>query len=257
MKENKKGCYTYMKRLNLGFLLIILLIVPSTLIYLLHYFIFKDSQYLLKDFISQLAFLPIYYLFTTLIIDNIWTRKEKLELNRKINMLIGVFFSEFGNEFIIFFQEFDTKFCEFSKKLLIDDTWSENKFSKASQFINTFDFNVDIRNSDSNKLKRFLELKHSFLVSMLENQNILEHDTFTELMLAVFHLSEELKFRSSLQDSPPTDLNHISLDMKRAYKLLVFEWLNYIRHIKSEYPYLYSLSIRKNPFLKENNIIIY
>lgn len=246
-----------MKRLNIGFLLIVLLIVPSTLFYLLHYFIFKDFQYLLKDFISQLAFLPIYYLFTTLIIDNIWSRKEKLELNRKINMLIGVFFSEFGNEFIIFFQAFDTKFPEFSKNLLIDGTWSESKFSKAFQFINTFDFNVDIRNGDYYKLKNFLELKHPFLVSMLENQNILEHDTFTELMLAVFHLSQELKFRSSLEDSPPTDLNHISLDMKRAYELLVFEWLNYTRHIKSEYPYLYSLSIRKNPFLNENNIIIY
>jgi len=36
--------------------------------------------------------------------------------------------------------------------------------------------------------------------------------------------------------------------MKRAYILLVSQWLNYMKHLKSDYPYLFSLAVRMNPF---------
>ena len=37
-------------------------------------------------------------------------------------------------------------------------------------------------------------------------------------------------------------------DIKRAYTLLVFEWLSYMKHLKNNYPYLFSLAMRLNPF---------
>jgi hypothetical protein len=36
--------------------------------------------------------------------------------------------------------------------------------------------------------------------------------------------------------------------MKRAYLLLISEWLAYLKHLKENYPYLFSLSVRTNPF---------
>ncbi len=36
--------------------------------------------------------------------------------------------------------------------------------------------------------------------------------------------------------------------MKRFYGLLTAEWLDYVRHLQENYPYLFSLAVRTNPF---------
>jgi hypothetical protein len=33
-----------------------------------------------------------------------------------------------------------------------------------------------------------------------------------------------------------------------VYGLLVIEWLKYMQHLKQQYPYLFSLAMRTNPF---------
>ena len=83
---------------------------------------------------------------------------------------------------------------------------------------------------------------------MLENPTLLEHESFTELLRAVFHLLEELVSRDTLSDLPDTDIDHLSGDIGRVYGLLVGEWLDYMQHLKNNYPYLFSLSMRTNPF---------
>ncbi len=47
---------------------------------------------------------------------------------------------------------------------------------------------------------------------------------------------------------PETDYAHLGGDMKRAYTLLILEWQDYMRYLKDNYPYLFSLAIRTNPF---------
>ncbi len=69
-------------------------------------------------------------------------------------------------------------------------------------------------------------------------------------------MTEELQFRESLEGLPRADMDHISLDMKRAYSRLLIQWLNYMEHLKSDYPYLYSLAVRTNPFNPEAKVII-
>ncbi len=41
---------------------------------------------------------------------------------------------------------------------------------------------------------------------------------------------------------------HLSGDIRRAYSILITEWLAYMKHLKSDYPYLFSLAVRTNPF---------
>ena len=36
--------------------------------------------------------------------------------------------------------------------------------------------------------------------------------------------------------------------MQRGYVLLIKEWLAYMAHLKTSYPYLFSLALRTNPF---------
>jgi len=93
-----------------------------------------------------------------------------------------------------------------------------------------------------------LKEKRQFLLNLLENPNLLEHESFTNLLWAVFHLTEELTLRGSLNGLQKTDCKHLAGDMKRAYHLLILEWLDYMKHLKVNYPYLFSLAVRTNPF---------
>ena len=90
--------------------------------------------------------------------------------------------------------------------------------------------------------------KRQFLLALLGNPNLLEHEKFTELLWAVFHLTDELSHRKSMEHLPPSDYEHLSGDIRRAYSLLVREWLSHLEHLKASYPYLFSLAVRTNPF---------
>jgi hypothetical protein len=86
------------------------------------------------------------------------------------------------------------------------------------------------------------------MIKLLENPILVEHETFSELLLSVFHVEEELSGRKDVLHLSKPDSDHIALDMKRAYRLLFFEWLYYMEHLKTQYPYLFSFAMRTNPF---------
>jgi hypothetical protein len=62
-----------------------------------------------------------------------------------------------------------------------------------------------------------------------------------------FVLTEELAYRSDTACLPSSDIGHLSRDVKRVYHLIVGEWLSYMRHLKKNYPFLFSLAMRINP----------
>jgi hypothetical protein len=102
----------------------------------------------------------------------------------------------------------------------------------------------------------FLTHHKGFLLALLENPQLIEHDSFTPLLQAVFHLTEELISRERLTGLPPADYAHLSGDLNRVYSLLTGEWLTYMRHLKKNYPYLFSLAMRTNPFDSHAEVII-
>ncbi|MHB8918870.1 MAG: hypothetical protein ACYC4H_12665, partial [Desulfocucumaceae bacterium] len=90
--------------------------------------------------------------------------------------------------------------------------------------------------------------KKEFLLRLLENPILLDHETFTDLLWAVFHLTEELDYRQSLSGLSLSDYLHLSEDIRRSYVLLIDQWVKYMKHLKDNYPYLFSLALRVNPF---------
>jgi hypothetical protein len=83
---------------------------------------------------------------------------------------------------------------------------------------------------------------------LLGNPNLLEHETFTNLPWAVFHLAEELGIRKNVSLLPENDYEHLLGDIKRVNVLLISEWLDYMKHLQEDYPFLFSLAVRTNPF---------
>jgi hypothetical protein len=117
-----------------------------------------------------------------------------------------------------------------------------------SKRLKKYDYAISIRRGDLSSLKQKLVKEREFMLRLLENQNLLEHDAFTGLLMSVFHLAEELESRPDLSNLSELDLRHIAGDMQRAYSLLISEWLSYMKHLRENYPYLFSFAMRTNPF---------
>ncbi len=237
-----------MKKDNWQFLLGIFLVLLSVVIYLIHYLLFRDLHHIFIYLVGHLAFLPIEVLLVTLVIHRLLMAREKRAMLKKLNMVIGAFFSEVGTELLRLLSGFDPSIDKIRNDLMVADGWSKEKFSEVSSKLKNMQYIANSKRGNLKELKDFLTGKRTVLLLLLQNQNLLEHDTFTDLLWAVFHLTEELSNRQSLESLPATDYEHISIDIRRAYSLLISEWLDYMEHLKREYPYLFSLAIRTNPF---------
>jgi len=184
------------------------------------------------------------------------SRREKLARMKKLNMVIGVFFSEVGNRLIRIFAQADPRFEEIQKGLIITEKWTHQDFLAVSEHLKGLKYGVEIAHMDLAGLKDFLLKQRDFLVRLLENPTLLEHEYFTDLLRAVFHLTEELAYREDLSQQPGTDRVHIAGDINRAYHLLVHQWVDYMEYLKANYPYLFSLAMRTNPFDRQASPIV-
>lgn len=237
-----------MKHFRWQVVLGIALIALSVLLYGLHYLFFHDSHHIFIYLLGDIAFVPIEVLLVTLIIHQLLTKREKRAQLEKMNMVIGAFFSEVGTELLLYFSRCDHTIDLKRTDFVIKSNWGNKKYSDVIKQLNKYDFKVRITNNDLKKLKGFLKDKREFLLRLLENPNLLEHELFTDLLWAVFHLTEELCVRKDVMKTADNDREHIAGDMTRAYKLLAREWLFYMKHLKNSYPYLFSLALRTNPF---------
>ena len=245
-----------MKHFRWQIILAALLIFLSAIFYLIHYAIFKDAHHIFLYLVGDIAFVPIEVLLVTVIIHQVLSAREKNARMQKLNMVIGAFFSELGTKLLAHFSDWDPKLDKIRKELVVTGDWSPEEFSAVSKRLRKYDYLIDIHQVDLDGLRKFLAEKIDFLLRLLENPTLLEHESFTDLLWAVFHLAEELAVRDTLRKLPPTDYEHLAGDIKRIYGLLVHEWLNYMEHLKSNFPYLFSLAIRTNPFDQEASPIV-
>ncbi len=224
------------------------LVILTAGMYLLHFLIFKDARHIFIYLLGDIAFLPLQVLFVTLIINRLLSNREKRTKLKKMNMVIGTFFSEVGGGLLGMFLQFEKNEKDLKALVLHDQRWGDKDFIRLRGRLREFQYDVDCRGGSLRELRVFLAARRTFLLSLLGNANLLEHDTFTDLLWAVFHLTDELLHRDDFELLPAADLQHLAQDLRRALQLLVLEWLAYMRHLKHAYPYLFSLAIRTNPF---------
>lgn len=234
----------------------LVLIVLSLLFYEAEYLIFGDAKHIMLYFFQDLAFVFVEVLLVTLVLHRLLAFREKKALMQKMNMVIGAFFSEVGTALIRSFRSFDTDPARIGTGLVVTTAWDEKKFRRMRKAALGIDHKIDCAKGDLPALKEFLVSRRPFLLGLLENPNLLEHETFTNLLWAVFHLTEELASRPGLKGLPETDYAHLAGDIRRAYGLLISEWLAYMAHLKTSYPYLFSLAVRTNPFDPNASVIV-
>jgi hypothetical protein len=244
------------KRSSFIIYLAIAFVALSALAYFIHYLIFGDVRHIFIYMVGDLAFLPLEVLLVVVIIERLLARREMQAKLEKLNMVVGAFFSELGNYLLQdLLRHFDNR-LEISNHLNITGDWTKKDFKKAADFAYHLKVDVNCRNIDLGRLKAFLAEKRTFLLTLLENPNLLENDRFTDLLWAVTHLDEELEARTSLIGLPEKDLEHLAVDIQRMYDHLASEWLDYVQHLKSKYPFLFSLVLRTHPFQEYQSPII-
>jgi len=224
------------------------LVVISSLLYFAHYLIFHDTHHIFIYMVGDIAFVPIEVLLVTLILHQLLTRREKQVMRKKMNMVIGAFFSEVGMPLMQMLTVFDNDISKRREWLLIKPTWNDHDFHALLKALRSSHYNLDARSGDLENLKEFLESKRVFLLGLLENPSLLEHEQFTDLLWAVFHLVEELVARKKVVHLSQSDYDHLAGDIKRAYSHIIMQWVFYMKHLKIDYPYLFSLAVRTNPF---------
>ncbi len=236
------------KHINWMLSISLLLIIASALTYTIHYFIFHDLHHIFIYMIGDFGFLFLDVLLVILLIERLLSRRDKRSIMNKLNMVIGTFFSEVGLELLRKFSNFVINSQSLERQLEISPDWEKKDFKKAMAAVQEFPYEIKIDKTSLTEIRQFLVSKRSFLMRLLENPNLLEHERFTDLLWAVFHLTEELVFRGDLlEDLPDTDYEHLNIDLRRAYSQLTIEWISYTSHLKESYPFLYSFVARVNP----------
>ncbi len=237
-------------------LIVLLMLVSSLVLYGVDYLVFGQAREIGFGLLGNLAFLPIYVLFVTLMIERLLKERDKEALRQKMNMVIGVFFSEVGTVLLRDGFAFLVDKEQLSERVRISPSWTDREFRELAAFLDGSQLQMNSSLCDLGELKGFLVSRRNFLLGLLENPNLLEHDGFTDLLWAVFHLLEELEARSTLVGLPQSDLDHLSGDIRRAYTHLLSQWVIYLRHLKEDYPYLFSLAVRNNPLNPEARVVI-
>ena len=236
------------RRFNWQIALAMSLVALSAVVYFVHFLIFRDAHHIFIYMIGDIAFVFIEVLMVTLIIHGVLSLREKRAIMDKLNMVIGAFFTEVGTGLLQRIAALDEDFYEVRQNLLLNKDWTRRDFAQAGKRMAEYDYTIEVKPEALDELRDFLLAKREFLLRLLENPNLLEHESFTDVLWAVTHLAEELSHRATAYGLPAADYEHLAGDVSRAYARTIGEWLTYMEHLQRKYPYLFSLAVRTNPF---------
>ncbi|WP_407431647.1 hypothetical protein [Methanobrevibacter sp.] len=231
----------------------IIMVIAIIVIYGSNILILKDPEHVISYIWTHLGFIPVDILIVAFVLDEIISKKEKEAMMEKLDMIMSTFFSELGNDLIsqlssINHYKADTKYLESIKD------WTDEDYENILKKIKNVDipFKADVAQQDREEyltnIRNLLINKREFIVGLINNQNLLEKEEFSELLNAILHLDDELEHRSDLSKVSDVDFNHLNGDMQRVYNKLIHEWVYYLKYINKHYPYMIALVIRTNPF---------
>ncbi|MEA5142853.1 MAG: hypothetical protein VB023_04650 [Oscillibacter sp.] len=228
---------------------ILLLAALSAAIYLTQILLFRDVKdtafYLMQDF----AFLPVQVALVTVIAGRIINDQEKESRVEKTRMLTGSFFSGVGVELLRIVKTAVGDYPALRELLQAQGEWERRDFNEAARALRELPFTIACGPEHLARLKELLLAEKMPLLVISSNPVLLEHEDFTDMLWAVFHLTDELAARSDLSHLSEADMTHLNADTQRVMKLVLVNWMLHMGYLKAEYPYLFRLEAARNPFL--------
>ena len=216
----------------------------------------RDLGHIFLWNLTSLAFLPLSVLVVTLFVERMLAMREKEERLTKTSMLLGVFFSAVGMRLLNRCVASDPSPEALREGFGSPAAWERFSWPQAQEVLSRHSYAITPDVEHLRELKELLSTQRDLLLRLLENPILLEHEAFTDLLRAVFHLAEELDFRPGFDSLPKSDLEHLAGDTRRVYGQLTREWVSYLITLRSDYPYLFSLAVRTNPLSVQSSAIV-
>ncbi|MEN6549837.1 MAG: hypothetical protein ABFE07_27665 [Armatimonadia bacterium] len=223
------------------------LVAAAIALHALHYLIFGDARHIAIYLLGDIAFLPVEVLFVTLVVDRLLSGRERAARQHKMNMVIGVFFTELGRPLLATLRSLTTDGKDLLKRLQLAPQTGEKELRQAIHEAHHLSLSIALTPGDMRTLKDLVHAHQALTLQLLANSTLLEHEAFTDVLWAVAHLEEELMARQDLDHLPESDVIHIEGDVQRVYRRLLSQWLEYLLHLHKFYPYLYSFAVRADP----------
>lgn len=237
-----------MPRLSWKIRIALILSGLTVVLTLLHIALFDDARTLFFYLALDIVFVPVQVLLVSIVIEQLLSERETQVKRRKLNMVIGAFMGVLGTRLLGDIGRICIEAQPFASALNVSGAWKKNDYRQARHHVVASHLAFAPTWADLEELRTLLRRQRNFLLGLLQNANTLEHEAFSDLLLAVSHLTEELECRGDFAGLPESDLHHLHGDLQRAYGLLVQQWLSYMQHLQSDYPYIFSLSVRTSPF---------
>ena len=87
--------------------------------------------------------------------------------------------------------------------------------------------------------------------TLMTTESLHDHETFTEMLMLIMHLKEELDARDITSLTEEERL-HLEQDMATLYHYLTYEWCYYLNYLSKHYPSLFNTAIMLSPFNKKH-----
>lgn len=208
-----------MKKIRYYFVISFILIALSSIMFFIHYLIFGQALNTAYYSLMNLCFIPINSLVVTIMLEKLIDYRAKKDRIEKINMLVGIFFTEVGGKLMHFIIDADK-----DAKNYITNFEDLNKIKKC---LYEYNYKVDMKYIDLCAIKNILVEHNNLFVTLISNESILQHQIFTDLLMSVIHLRDEIIFIEKDKDSG-FNINHLENDVIRVYKNISIQWISYL-----------------------------
>ena len=223
--------------------LILLLLCTSALLYAIHYLIFRDLHHLAIFGLHELAFVPLEVILVTLGLDKLVEKTHREEARSKVSIIETLYFNESGGTMLRYLTSFDPDAARLRELLQVTENWRSSDFRQAIRQLKSYPFLLDLDRID------FFGL-HYHLSSMLENPALTQSEAFTEMIMKIYLLWEELDGRTNLYQLPEKDRNYLAELLHEIYRELTEYWLDNVYNHSIHNRFRLHRAIESNPFME-------
>jgi len=227
----------------------VLLLLMSLFFYAINYLTFHDTTFIEKYILVQLGFLPISVLLVTIVLNSLIARRERKERMEKMNIIISSFFAEIGKDLLRYLSKYDERIEELVDDVVNIEKFSDEEFERLKEKMERRKYRIKIERMNLYELRKFLLDNKEFSVNLLDNPALMEHERFTELLWNLLHVTEELRRVMNFEALSQEDREDIRRDIELLYRLLSYEWVNYIHYLRKSYPHISVYEAKTNPFI--------
>ena len=134
-----------MQKYRWQFELAILLVLLSFVLYVIHYAIFENVHHIFIYLLGDIAFIPLEVLVVSLVVHRALSQREHRAKMEKMNMVIGMFFSELGTDLLACFLDSDPDVAALQEYLQVRTAWTASDFRTVRKRLSGYQHFVNVK----------------------------------------------------------------------------------------------------------------